>query len=126
MMVTSTTITILMITFVIGFYYPIRDTQQYVRLQEKLISDVQGLSHHSISVHQMMKSTIQEYPTVTNLAVNNGNVDDFYHLFNDIIVYNYLNGRDNSTFILRDIKTSINRLLYTKDIAVINTWSMTN
>jgi len=118
--------TVALVAGLVVLFAPVRDTTYYARMQAKLIADANDVPDNAEQIHDMMKSTIEEFPEIPFMIIREGNQVQFYHMLNDFVVFNFLPKGPQREKVYCDIKTTLNRLIYTESINILNTWNMTH
>jgi len=124
--VLAAAITVAAVAGLLAAFAPVRDTTYYARLQAKLIADANDVPDDPGQIHDMMKSTIEEFPDVTSLIIRSGNQVQFYHLLNDLVVFAFLPSGAQRSVIYHDIKNTLNRFVYTESMDILDSWNMTH
>ncbi len=125
----ATAVTLVVAAGVVFGFSPAPGGGFYVRLQERVMSDVRNVQNRPGQVEKMLTRLFIDFPAVTSVMRRNANLGDpvqYDYFLNNVALFEAQTNRASRQKILRDIKGNMNRFIYSGDVSAVSAWNLTH
>ncbi len=125
----TTAVTLVVAAGVVFGFSPAPGGGFYVRLQERVMSDVRNVQNRPGQVEKMLTRLFIDFPAVTSVMRRNANLGDpvqYDYFLNNVALFEAQTNRASRQKILRDIKGNMNRFIYSGDVSAVSAWNLTH